>query len=93
MDGRFQNYVLVMNEPHIRACLGVQLDTPDGYRTGSVCCVEKEPRSYTDDEVRLVKDRSLVVIEQLDVRKPTLIDPLTGTWSIWAMVSTAGGRP
>ncbi|WP_305983955.1 sensor domain-containing diguanylate cyclase [Roseibium sp. MMSF_3544] len=80
-DERFQDNLLVVNAPHIRAYLGVPLETPDGYRIGSVCCVDKEPRNFTEDEVRLVKDLSSIVMEQLELRKLALFDPLTSVRS------------
>ncbi|MEM6665914.1 MAG: EAL domain-containing protein [Pseudomonadota bacterium] len=80
-DERFQENPLVVDAPHIRAYLGVPLETPEGYRIGSVCCVDKKPRAFNDEEISLVKDLSSIVVEQLELRKLALFDPLTAVRS------------
>lgn len=76
-DVRFRDNLLVVGEPNIRAYLGVPLETPDGHRIGSVCCVDRKPRVFTDEEIQLVKDMSAIVVEQLELRKLALFDSLT----------------
>ena len=76
-DPNFRENVLVTNAPHLRAYLGVPLVTNDGYRIGSLCCVDKAPRSFSDDEIQLVKDMSSIVLEQMEMRTLALFDPLT----------------
>ncbi|MEM6375660.1 MAG: EAL domain-containing protein [Pseudomonadota bacterium] len=73
----FKDNVLVQNAPHIRAYLGVPLVTGDGYRIGSVCCVDKQPRVFSAEDIQLVKDMSLIVMEQMEMRTLALFDPLT----------------
>lgn len=76
-DSVFRDNILVRDTPHIRAYLGVPLVTSDGYRVGSVCCVDKEPRNFTKEDIQLIKDMSLIVMEQMEMRTLALFDPLT----------------
>ncbi|MEL7013010.1 MAG: EAL domain-containing protein [Pseudomonadota bacterium] len=76
-DAVFRENVLVKDAPHIRAYLGVPLVTSDGYRIGSVCCVDKKPRDFSHDDIQLMKDMSLIVMEQMEMRTLALFDPLT----------------
>lgn len=80
-DPRFRDNMLVVNAPHIRAYLGVPLQTPEGHRIGSLCCVDKQPREFTEEQVQLVQDLSNLVIEQLELRKLALFDMLTSARS------------
>ncbi|MEO1505714.1 MAG: sensor domain-containing diguanylate cyclase [Pseudomonadota bacterium] len=81
LDQRFCANQLVVESPFIRSYLGVPLQTPDGYRIGSVCCVDKEPRDFTTEEIQLVKDLSAIVVDQLELRQLALFDPLTSVRS------------
>ncbi|MEM6577162.1 MAG: EAL domain-containing protein [Pseudomonadota bacterium] len=76
-DEGFRDNILVKDAPYIRAYLGVPLVTNEGYRIGSVCCVDKRPRGFSADEIQLVKDMSLIVMEQMEMRTLALFDPLT----------------
>ena len=81
LDERFRKNKLVVEAPYIRAYLGVPLMTPDGFRIGSVCCVDKKPREFTREEIELVQDLSSIVMEQLELRQMALYDPLTSVRS------------
>ncbi|MEM6384739.1 MAG: EAL domain-containing protein [Pseudomonadota bacterium] len=73
----FRENVLVVKSPHIRAYLGVPLQTEEGHRIGSLCCVDQRPRQFTKEQIQLVKDLSAIVMEQLELRQLALFDPLT----------------
>lgn len=49
----------------------------DGYGIGLVCYFDRKPRDFYDDDTRLVKEISLIVMEQMGMRAFAFFDPLT----------------
>lgn len=80
-DASFRDNPLVVNVPKIRAYLGVPLSTPDGYRIGSLCCVDAVPRTFSDSQISLMEDLSAIVMEQLELRTLAAFDSLTSALS------------
>ena len=55
-DPRFSDNPLVTDEPHIRFYAGAPLATADGYRIGTLCLIDGQPRQLSDDERRALRD-------------------------------------
>ncbi len=53
----------------IRAYAGVPLETPDGYRIGTLCVCDKRPRSFSDEEIARLEDLAQLVIDELELRR------------------------
>lgn len=77
LDERFRRNPLVVDRPHIRSYLGVPLITHDGYRIGSLCCVDFKPRKFSKPEVQIVTDLASMVMSHIEVRRQALHCPLT----------------
>ncbi|WP_017731559.1 GAF domain-containing protein [Nafulsella turpanensis] len=45
------------------------LQTPDGYRIGSVCIVDKKPRKFSDAEQELLQGLASAVMEELEEKR------------------------
>lgn len=66
---RFRNNPLVTGPPHIRFYAGAPLITPDGFRLGSLCAIDRRPRKgLTDDEQDDLVDLADLVVDQIELR-------------------------
>jgi GAF domain-containing protein len=59
---------LVAGEFGLRFYAGAPVVTAEGFHIGTVCIVDKEPRSLTTTELEMLKDFAGMVIEELDMR-------------------------
>lgn len=55
-DARFADNPLVTGAPHIRFYAGAPLHTVNGYRIGTLCLIDSEPRVFTDSQIDLLQD-------------------------------------
>lgn len=67
-DERFRSNPLVTGEPHIRFYAGAPLVTPDGHRLGTLCIIDREPRSLTPSQKAMLADLAALVMDELDLR-------------------------
>ncbi len=77
-DPLFATNPLVTGEPYIRACAGVPLKTPDGYRIGSLCALDIQPREFPEFEIAILESLAKVVVDELELKQIASRDHLTG---------------
>lgn len=66
---KFRNNPLVTGPPYIRFYAGAPLITPDGFRLGSLCAIDRRPRKgLTDDEQDDLVDLADLVVDQIELR-------------------------
>ena len=68
-DARFADNPLVSQDPKIRFYAGVPLLTPDQYVLGSLCVLDRQPRTLTDPQIQQLKRLSRLVISHLELRR------------------------
>jgi PAS domain S-box-containing protein len=69
-DPRFALNALVTGDPGIRFYAGAPLRTPDGYKLGTLCLIDKEPRKQLSQEQRaMLEGLAALVVNELELRR------------------------
>jgi GAF domain-containing protein len=63
---------LVVGEFGLRFYAGAPITTNDGYAIGTVCIVDKEPRSFTANEKEMLRDFAKTAMYEIEVRAKLL---------------------
>jgi PAS domain S-box-containing protein len=56
VDERFADNPLVTGDPFIRSYAGQPLHEPGGRRVGTLCVIDRRPRTFTEDDLQLLRD-------------------------------------
>ena len=67
-DDRFANNALVTGNPHIRFYAGAPLATPDGHLLGTMCVLDREPRTLNDEQKRALQILGRQVVANMELR-------------------------
>jgi len=68
-DPTFSQNPLVTGDLGIRFYAGAPLTTRDGINLGAVCIIDQKPRTPTPEQLALLKDLSVLVIDELELRR------------------------
>lgn len=67
-DPRFADNPLVTGPPHIRFYAGAPVSEPDGVCVGTLAIIDKEPRAFTEEDSRVLRDLADSVEDALRLR-------------------------
>ena len=59
---------LVAGEFGLRFYAGIPLTTIDGYNLGTLCVIDQEPRTITEDQIAQLRHLASVVMDQMELR-------------------------
>lgn len=76
-DKRFADNPLVLNDPHIRFYAGCPLKAPNGKKIGVLCIADREPRSFTAEDLEALKDLASMAERELLIIQLATMDDLT----------------
>lgn len=76
-DVRFADNPLVLNEPGIRFYAGCPLKSPNGFNIGALCIIDRQPRSFGQEDIGALKDLAAMVERELAVVQLATQDELT----------------
>jgi len=71
-DDRFSNNPLVTQNPHIRFYAGAPLMTTGSFALGTLCVIDRRPRSLTDSQQRALEALSRQVSALIEMRNTVL---------------------
>lgn len=68
-DPRFAANPLVTGEPYVRFYIGAPLITPQGLVMGTLCAIDREPRTPSEDQISGLRQLARQVVRQLELRR------------------------
>lgn len=69
-DGRFADNPLVTGSPHIRFYVGVPLRSPSAYDVGTLCIIDRQPRTgFSEADRATLRMLATLVLEKLELRR------------------------
>ncbi|MFT3712847.1 MAG: diguanylate cyclase [Archangium sp.] len=71
-DVRFADNPLVTGDPHIRFYAGAPLINGAGRALGTLCAIDRKPRTLSAEQTQILTDLAAIVVEQLESRKARL---------------------
>ncbi|MCX4246467.1 hybrid sensor histidine kinase/response regulator [Paraliomyxa miuraensis] len=68
-DQRFRDNPLVTGPPHIRFYAGAPLQSPEGHVLGTLCAIDREPRTMSPEQLELLEALARQAVSLLELRR------------------------
>jgi diguanylate cyclase (GGDEF)-like protein/PAS domain S-box-containing protein len=65
VDDRFAEHPLVIGDPYIRFYAGAPLATPEGLNLGTICVIDKKPRTLSDNQRQMLEILAKHVVSRI----------------------------
>ncbi len=89
-DARFADNPLVVGEPFIRFYAGCPIHSADGHKLGTLCVLDPQPREFTSEQERDLRDLAAIVERELHAVELATTDDLTGLSNRRGFLALAG---
>ncbi len=89
-DERFADNPLVCDAPNIRFYAGCPIAAPNGHRIGTLCLIDQEPRSFSDEDSARLRELAMMVEDELSTLAQVTIDRVTGLSNRSGFLEIAG---
>ncbi|MBX5009253.1 sensor domain-containing diguanylate cyclase [Rhizobium lentis] len=76
-DARFSKHSAVTGEDHIRFYAGVPLRTKAGHMIGTVCAIDRRPRSFSNRELGILQELTGAAMDRIELMQSAATDSLT----------------
>ncbi len=70
-DERFKDNPVVTGDPHLRFYAGVPLKTSDNHNVGTLCVIDREPRSLSDQQRSALEALGRQIMRLVELRRST----------------------
>jgi diguanylate cyclase (GGDEF)-like protein len=77
-DERFRDNPLVTGDPNIRFYAGYPLSAPDGSKLGSLCLIDRRPRTISTEDLATLRELGRLIEAELVAMNLATSDALTG---------------
>lgn len=67
-DPRFADNALVTSDPHVRSYAGAPLLARDGHALGTLCVIDRKPRTLSKNQLAALRALSRHVVSQIELR-------------------------
>ena len=69
LDPRFAHFPTVVAEAGVRFYAGAPLKTADGFRLGTLCVMDRQPRAFSKADRKTLADLAAIVVDELTLRR------------------------
>ena len=77
LDERFHDNPLVVNDPQIRFYAGCPLKVANGSRIGTLCVIDRDPRTFDTEDLDLLRDLASMAEQEMSAVQLATMDELT----------------
>ncbi|UDY37861.1 GGDEF domain-containing protein [Dermatobacter hominis] len=81
LDPRFHDHPAVLDDPDVRFYAGVPLRSPTGHPMGTLCVIDRTPRTVPAEDLAMLVELAAIVEHEFAIRHESATDRLTGLYN------------